>query len=709
VRFTSPLFPRFLRNEGADSCILDVPILSHDPLSFYSMLSSSSSSSSITSTATGGYLSLGGSGSPGPGKGVSVTTSVVHGGWLSTGDGSTFYSSSSSAPPSQPTTVGPATNQVSQPTPPPVVGGNDPAADPTTAAGAAPSNPPVNPVQQLTSVTTPENGGPTRTNLPSDATETLAGGHISLAEILADPITGPNAAPTPVVVVSDGETFVETPTATPADSDTDATPVIIVSNGVTFVETPSHAPVILTSDGKVFTRTAEASPTPIVVVSDGSSFTETPTLPETAQNARLTPVLFVSDGKTFTSTPSPNTQVDNPSAAPIIVVSDGHTYTETPSYIPSGAVSTAAEPGIKPVATVVNSTGTFLLWPGGESSIYPQITLSQYTLVAFVPLILAVLYTIPFRILDRTIREYEPFYQLSQSGGALAEYSLCLDYTTSNAFTTPFKAGWRGHGYMFWSSLVSLVVVGIAPLSSEALFVSLSGGPGLYGPDVEVHYQDYACWGIYPALARLIEGFLAFVAVLLVFMIWYGMRRESGVYGEPLSIGGLATLFHSSPLLRGFREIDSHVSNSELKKILAGQRYKIGEYMTADYRRCYGLLSADSESGFIINAHRSKQGPYRLVEGSESAVDLVESGSSKRKQLSQIWARKKDKLLYIGILILNIGMLTLISYYHWSEGDIHHGFEKFMDSSSFGVRFMMTVLGVVLKLFWSNIDQGKIQ
>lgn len=678
---------------------------------------------------------------------MSLTTSVVHGGWLSTGDGSTTDPNPPVTPVSQPTTVeSPASNPDSQPTPPPVVGGNNPPVDPTTAAGAAPSDIPVNPVQQPTGVVTLDNGGPTGTSSPSDATETVAGGDrappvatvavvdgTTLAEILADPITGSNLVPTPVVIVSNGQTFVETPSPSPVDPNGSPTPVVIVSNGQTFVETPSPAPaivtsngkvftetpnpaptpVVFTSDGKTFTQTPEANPTPIVVVSNGKTFTEAPTLPATTQDANLTPVVFVSDGKTFTSTPSPNSQMDNPTATPILVVSDGHTFTETPSYVPSGAASTASEPAMKPVATIVNSTGTFLLWPGGESSIYPQITLSQYTLVAFVPLILAVLYTIPFRILDRTIRELEPFYQLSQSGGALAEHSLCLDYMTSNAFITPFKAGLRGHGYMFWSSLLSLAVVGIAPLSSEALFVSLSGGPDLYGADVQFHYQDYASWGIYPALARLIEGLLAFVAVLIVFMIWYGLRRESGVYGEPLSIAGLATLFHSSPLLRGFREVDSQVSNSELKKILAGQRYKIGDFMTADYRPCYGLLPADSESGFIINAHRSKKGPYRLVEGTDSAVDLVESGStitsSKRKQMSQIWERIKEKLLYIGILILNTGMLTLISYYHWSEGDIYHGFEQFMDSSNFGVRFMMTVLGVVLKMFWSNLDQGAIQ
>jgi hypothetical protein len=243
-------------------------------------------------------------------------------------------------------------------------------------------------------------------------------------------------------------------------------------------------------------------------------------------------VVFVSNGKTFTSIPTPNNQIHRPSMTPVIIVSNCHTLTETPSYTAS---TTSSEPAIKPIATVVNGTGTFLIWQGGESTIYPQITLSQYTLVAFVPLLLAVVYTIPFRILDRTICEMEPFYQLHQPGGALAEHSLCLDYMTSNGFITPFKAGMRRHGYMFWSSLMSLAVVGLAPLSSEALFVSLSGAPGMYGADITEHLQDYASWGVYPVLARPIEGLLSFVAILIVFMIWAGRRRDSGVYGEPLN------------------------------------------------------------------------------------------------------------------------------------------------------------------------------
>ena len=651
----------------------------------------------------------------------------MHGGWLSTDDGSTTAGggstadpSSSFAPQSQPTAVGPASNPASQPTPPPPFGVNINPLFPTTIGGIVPSHSLPNPVQQATNNQKPHDEGPTGTNLLSNHSKPLAGGGnvptvatvtavgvTSLAESLADHVTGSsNATPNPVVVISNGVTFFETPTLATNRPNMSPVPATIVSNGHTSIETPSPAPAVVTSDGKTFTEIPDGAPTPAVFTSDGKVFTQT-------TQASPTETLVVSNGETFTLTPiGPTTAQDANlvSGTPVVVISDGHTYTEAP-YNPSGAASTAKESSIRPVATIVNSTGTFLLWPSGESTIYPQITLSQYVLVAFVPLILAILYTLPFRLLDRTIREFEPFYQLTGSGGALAEHSLCLDYSTSNILVTPFKSGLRGHGYMFWSSLLSVAVIAIAPLSSEALFVSLSGGPDLYGPDISVHYQDYASWGIYPVLVRLIEGLLAFVAVLIVLMIWYGMERESGVYGEPLSIAGLATLFHSSPLLRGFREIDSHVSNSDLKNMLAGQRYKIGKFVTAEYRPCYGLLPADSESGFIINAHRSKKGPYRLVDGTESAVDFVDYGSSnfssERKNMSRLWDSVKDKLLYVCILILNTGILTLISYYHWSEGDIHHGFEKFMDSNGFGVRFMMTMLGVVLKMFWSNLDQGK--
>jgi hypothetical protein len=364
-------------------------------------------------------------------------------------------------------------------------------------------------------------------------------------------------------------------------------------------------------------------------------------------------------------------------------------------------------PVVEPSATIVNSTGTYLTWSNGDTSQYPQITLQQYVIVAFLPLIFSVLYTIPWRILDQTIREHEPFYQLHQPGGATAENSLCLDYGTTILYMMPFKAARRGHFIVLWSSLISSAVLALTPLSSEALFVSLSGWCGVNVPKGECH----AAWGVYPKLARAMEGVLAFIAVLLVFLIIFGYRRTSGVYSEPLSIAGLASLLYKSPLLRDLREIDPEIKNNQLKKILARKRFALSEFTTMDQRQCYGIIpiDQDTEAGFASGLQIGEKSRYQWINGSEERLDDGE-GSKKsfitrtKSKLSRFWWTVKEKLYYIMAFLLLGGLLSLIIYYR-SGWHVSH-FEEFMDSSGFGVRLTMTSLGVVVKLFWSNIDQS---
>lgn len=413
-----------------------------------------------------------------------------------------------------------------------------------------------------------------------------------------------------------------------------------------------------------------------VVVSDGTTMTLAIVTP--------TPVVVVENGVTSTRTPSPIT-------TPV---------TGTPK---GGYLQTTSSTSFKPSETVINSTGTYFVFEDGTSNVAPQITRRQYILVAFTPLIVAVLFTIPWRIVDTTIREMEPFYQLQKEGGALAEHSLCLDYSTSLLITTPFKSVFRGHFMVFWSSLISIAVLTLAPLSSEAYFVSLSGQCGPNLPPCR------ATWGVYVLLARMIEGILAFIAVLVALLILFGFRRKSGVYSEPLSIAGLASLFHNSPLLRGFREIDSRVSNKQLAEILAGKRYGISSFATSYRTHSHGILPADAESeaGFPSIVQGEKKGQYILVNVTEVQRDGY--GRPVREKLEVkvgIWARIGAHLLQLSACFLVTGLLILITYYHWSGGE--NGFEWFMDSQGFGVRFMMSGLGVVLKSLWSTIDQGTI-
>ena len=419
--------------------------------------------------------------------------------------------------------------------------------------------------------------------------------------------------------------------------------------------------------------------------------------------------MFVVGGKTTTLAPGQT-------PTPILLVSNGQTITQAPSQISkmstpivsapiSGYLTTNTIAAVHPAATIVNSTGTYYEFENGFTTQADQISQNEYIIVSFLPIVLALLYMIPFRILDSTIREHEPFYQLQRSGGALAQNSLTLDYSTSFTITTPFKSIYRGHFYIFCSSFISLIILLLAPLSSEALFVSLSGE---CGPDLA---PCRAVWGIYPLLARIIEGILAFIAILILLLILLSIRRCSGVFAEPLSIAGLATLLASSPTLRELREIDSRVSNTQLAKILHGKRYETSAFTSSNGRACYGIISTDvdSEARFSSVETTGKKGHYQSVHAAELTPtiqydNVIESTTPSGK--SETWHVVLERLYFLFVFVLVGALLALITYYHWSSGET--GFEHFMTSMGFGVRFMMATFGVLLNVLWSNIDHGTL-
>lgn len=69
----------------------------------------------------------------------------------------------------------------------------------------------------------------------------------------------------------------------------------------------------------------------------------------------------------------------------------------------------------------------------------------------------------------------EPLYQLQQPDGVKAENSIALDYSASINIVATFNAIRKGHFLVWWSGLVSLVVLVIAPLSSESVFIAFDG------------------------------------------------------------------------------------------------------------------------------------------------------------------------------------------------------------------------------------------
>lgn len=425
------------------------------------------------------------------------------------------------------------------------------------------------------------------------------------------------------------------------------------------------------------------NPTPTALVSLTDNPTAKPTLDGAIHGMSYTiddGVLYI-DGSTF-STATPTTVTLN--------------NDEVLKVDPTGAISLLSLP--------VDKSGNV----SGEAEHATQVIgigPRKYFIGAFLPTILAVLFSAPWPLLSSALQEMEPFYQLQQFQGVSASKSLLLDYKGSiNVIATVNALRW-GHFPVWLSGIISLAILLLAPLASEAVFIGFIGqgvctatsGRSVCTPSLSV----------YPIAARAIQGILAFVVVLTLALIIAVWRRKSGVYANPLSIASVATLFQNQYLIEEIRRLNSFTLDPKtLKAALEGQRYRIGSYNEMDGGHSYGLMVCQS-SIFIHDGDGHIKSNDGKKYASVAVTGLDDNPQSrhpaKTKMMSSTILIHPVAVLVYGILVA--GLEVLVLYYNQTGGDT--AFERFMDSNSFGVTFLFTAVGVGIKLYWTLLDDGK--
>ncbi|KAL9634320.1 MAG: hypothetical protein Q9204_003047 [Flavoplaca sp. TL-2023a] len=260
----------------------------------------------------------------------------------------------------------------------------------------------------------------------------------------------------------------------------------------------------------------------------------------------------------------------------------------SPTPRPQTGEMNAATDSIGPSGAVVNgktfdyATPTTATVPSGKIIVVDPSG-------AFLPTVLAVLFSIPWYILFTAVQEMEPFYQLADPQGALARDSLCLDYRASLNVVTTLKAGLRGHFVVLWAGICSIAVLALPPLASETVFIGFVGeGRCTATSSRDVCHPQLS---VYPVAARAVQGILSLVAVLTICIAITNSRRKSGVYANPLSIAGIATLFQNPTLIDEFRQLDSDGFDSKtLEAQLQGNRYRLDHFQHRDGSTDYGIV-----------------------------------------------------------------------------------------------------------------------
>lgn len=333
-----------------------------------------------------------------------------------------------------------------------------------------------------------------------------------------------------------------------------------------------------------------------------------------------------------------------------------------------------------------NSSGTQNT--GGVAVVVYGLGLRDYILGAFLPTILAAIIAYPFKLININARLMQPFHELAtarEAGGVSAEASMFLRfYDWTGSLSLPRSARLKqpviviSDFLMFGASL-------LAPIAAETVSVHVPDGCQL---------GCYGSLGVTTAPGRVLEALMAFMMALLLALIIFlnVFRWETGVSHNPWGIAGMASLGLNPELRDKIRNIpcDSRgtIKESTILKALAGSKYALDEYWVSSGP---GFVSARGYGIVVRTRNDDAKSMVKMVEPEHG--EPHSPMSTKKKEKTQPFAM----LTWWGrsILLFIFGCVMIIATYYETTS-LDSGFERFMDSRGFGIRFFFTALGVVI-------------
>jgi hypothetical protein len=298
----------------------------------------------------------------------------------------------------------------------------------------------------------------------------------------------------------------------------------------------------------------------------------------------------------------------------------------------------------------------------------------KYFLGAYLPTVLAVFFALPWLILAQTVISLEPFYQLSESTGALAESTLTSSlFSLGSAFEALKNRRWT----VILGTLLMMLSVAITPIAPETVAIQTIGG------------CTSGCSGFIRILipgARVIQGILGIMSILSIVLIVLLLRRRMMVSSDPRSIAGVASLFFDPSVQQDFKEHGVAASQSTLKAALSGSAYRLSFLTRYDGVNLTALIKTRAREISPV------QSLYKHDYSSLGWNRIVQQAPRYRGLASILF-------------LLLVGLEALIITYYFTGGET--GFENFMSGQGFGVRFLFTSIGIIISSYWDRVFQSK--
>ncbi|KAK3938248.1 hypothetical protein QBC46DRAFT_265837 [Diplogelasinospora grovesii] len=392
---------------------------------------------------------------------------------------------------------------------------------------------------------------------------------------------------------------------------------------------------------------------------------------------------------TFTSTPPPM------STPTVITLTDSNgvpTATLTTSVLATPVVTTLTDSKGVPTATVTEYPAYPSSPPQPALEVY-YISKGQYFIGFFLPTVIGVVLTIPIRMIDLSAKQFQPWHELTHPHGASAHESLCLQTGGIYGLLTSVRSLFGGQALVFLSTMLTLCSVFLVPISSEAIALKVHGSCS------ETSFKGCAMTlGVFLGPAKATIALLGFMAVTLVFILVV-LRKgwQSGVATNPWTIAGVASLSTNPDVRALFTSLptgrERRIPDSQLLKALEGRTFKLGYFFNQHGVPEYGITIHNQDQA-AMHLQKSDAG------SSIYAEELAENAYKKRKAEHHLPFLMLTYKWRLAFLLLLTGVMVVVLYYNNTGGDTP--FERFMDTQSFGVRALFTLVGIGITFFWSS-------
>ncbi|KAI1091200.1 hypothetical protein F5B19DRAFT_288221 [Rostrohypoxylon terebratum] len=317
----------------------------------------------------------------------------------------------------------------------------------------------------------------------------------------------------------------------------------------------------------------------------------------------------------------------------------------------------------------------------------------KYFLGLMFPTLIAIMLSIPIRIMDQTAKLYQPFHALMSSPeGTKACDTLCFPIASTWSLAARFRALLNGQPLLTLTGLLVLGSVIMIPLSSEAVGIFLEG------PDCATTKGDtYNCsmrLGVYSERAQTAFALLIIMAILVGLVMIVLRKWNTGVKKDPWSLSHLLQLSVNSEfrnlVWKRLGNTNHRVSNRRMNEAFEGMLFLL-DYWKDNGKLKYSLLISN------IEPERKRRGKKRTNKNKEAIQDR--KGDNNAMYFFVLsWT---GRLLFLGLLCgVVVGLLV---YTITGDGQ---GYVQFMMGRWRVVRFIFTFIGVLISLIWDFVFQA---